>query len=64
MNHKLVSSPTRAFRYVLTFKFLPREAYQEDFGVKPKQIVKYMSKTFFSNMFKAITKAAKSKNTM
>lgn len=64
VNHRLVLLPSRVYQYVLTFKFLPKEAYEEDFCVKPKQILKYMSETFFKNMFRAIGQSVKAKNTM
>ena len=48
----------------LRFNFLPKECYKDDFGVKPKQIIKYMEKKFFKLMFRDILKAAHKKNTM
>uniref|UniRef100_T1PI48 DNA-directed RNA polymerase n=1 Tax=Musca domestica TaxID=7370 RepID=T1PI48_MUSDO len=58
---QLVHRPQRAQKYELTFQFLPREAYSEDFCVKPKQIIKYLSKKYFSLLFRAIIKSNSTK---
>ena len=56
--------PMRQCVIKLRFNFLPKECYKDDFGVKPKQIIKYMEKKFFKLMFRDILKAAHKKNTM
>jgi DNA-directed RNA polymerase I subunit RPA1 len=53
--------PKRARVFELTFNFLPYESYKSEFGIKPKKIMKYMHETFFSIMFRHITKAAAAK---
>ncbi|XP_075169735.1 RNA polymerase I subunit RpI1 [Haematobia irritans] len=58
---QLVHKPTRAQKYELTFQFLPREAYSDDFCVKPKQIIKFLSKKFFSLLFRSIIRSNTSK---
>ncbi|XP_055901789.1 DNA-directed RNA polymerase I subunit RPA1 [Eupeodes corollae] len=60
----LVLFPERAYRYKITFQFLPREAYQDDFIVKPKKILKYMTETFFKQFFRSILKSSKKKETV
>ncbi|KNC24906.1 DNA-directed RNA polymerase I subunit RPA1 [Lucilia cuprina] len=59
---QLVQQPTRSQKYELTFQFLPREVYSDDFCVKPKQILKFMSNMFFKALFRAIIKSNKSKS--
>lgn len=61
---KFVYFPQRGREYVLRFKFLPRDGYKNEFCVKPKQIIKHMSKKFFKQMFRMIIQAAKEKNTI
>ncbi|XP_013113377.2 DNA-directed RNA polymerase I subunit RPA1 [Stomoxys calcitrans] len=58
---QLVHTPTRVQRYELTFQFLPRQAYAEDFSVKPKQIIQFLSNKFFSVLFRSIIKSSTSK---
>ncbi|XP_067615853.1 DNA-directed RNA polymerase I subunit RPA1 isoform X2 [Eurosta solidaginis] len=59
---KLVLKPDRSYQYMLHFNFLPREAYQGDFCVRPKKILKYMSESFFKLLFRAIVMSSKSKS--
>uniref|UniRef100_A0A1B0DCX1 DNA-directed RNA polymerase subunit n=1 Tax=Phlebotomus papatasi TaxID=29031 RepID=A0A1B0DCX1_PHLPP len=61
---RLVLRPQRVWEYKLLFRFLPRDAYKEDYCVKPKQILKYMSQVFFKLMFRGIMKLAKEKNSV
>ncbi|XP_017486749.1 PREDICTED: DNA-directed RNA polymerase I subunit RPA1 [Rhagoletis zephyria] len=58
---KLVLKPERAYQYKLKFQFLPREAYQDDFCVRPKKVLKYMSEVFFKLLFRAVIKSSKGK---
>lgn len=60
----LVLRPNRETVYTLRFNFLPRDCYKEDFGVKPKRILKYMESTFFEQMFRAIIQSAKTKSSV
>ncbi|CAO1406865.1 unnamed protein product [Diamesa tonsa] len=55
---KLELNP-RARYYEFTFKFLPQDAYKQNFLVKPKRIIKYMHETFMSRMFKYIDRATR-----
>lgn len=48
-------------KYCVRFNFLPREAYQNEFSVTPKSILRHMRENFFKFMFKAIAKAANEK---
>lgn len=59
---ELVIRPTPVRKYKLRFKFLPRDAYKNEFCVKPKQILKHMSKSFFKSMFKGISKLMSEKS--
>ncbi|XP_030388512.1 DNA-directed RNA polymerase I subunit RPA1 isoform X2 [Scaptodrosophila lebanonensis] len=59
----LTLEPERAYVYDLHFQFLPREAYKEDFGVRPKRIIKYMHETFFKQLIRAILKVSNVKKT-
>ncbi|XP_059608966.1 DNA-directed RNA polymerase I subunit RPA1 [Phlebotomus argentipes] len=61
---RLVLRPQRVWEYRLMFRFLPREAYKNDYCVKPKQILKYMSKSFFKLMFRGIVKLSQMKNSV
>ncbi|CAD6991779.1 unnamed protein product [Ceratitis capitata] len=61
---KLVLRPERAYQYKLRFQFLPREAYQDDFCVRPKKVLKYMSQVFFKILFRAVIKSSKSRATL
>uniref|UniRef100_W8CAD6 DNA-directed RNA polymerase n=1 Tax=Ceratitis capitata TaxID=7213 RepID=W8CAD6_CERCA len=61
---KLVLRPERAYQYKLRFQFLPREAYQDDFCVRPKKVLKYMSQVFFKLLFRAVIKSSKSRATL
>ncbi|XP_037942906.1 DNA-directed RNA polymerase I subunit RPA1 [Teleopsis dalmanni] len=56
---KLILKPERAYQYCIKFQFLPREAYQNDFSMRPKRIIKFMSEIFFKQLFRAIMKASK-----
>lgn len=60
----IVLEPERKSMHTFYFKFLPRENYKDNFGVKPKQILKYMQKSFIKLMLRAIRKSAAAKNTM
>ncbi|XP_053969844.1 DNA-directed RNA polymerase I subunit RPA1 [Anastrepha ludens] len=61
---KLVLKPERAHQYILRFQFLPREAYQDDFCVRPKKVLKYMSEVFFKVLFRAAIRSSKSKKSI
>ncbi|XP_055854133.1 DNA-directed RNA polymerase I subunit RPA1 [Episyrphus balteatus] len=60
----LTLTPERANRYSIHFQFLPREAYQEDFIVKPKRILKHMTENFFKQLFRSIIKSGKDKSSV
>lgn len=47
----------------MRFQFLPRAVYKEDYGVRPKQIIKYMHQTFFKQLIRAILKVSNAKKT-
>lgn len=53
---EVVLRPSAVRKYKLRFQFLPRDAYKNDYCVKPKQILKHMSQNFFKLMFKGILK--------
>lgn len=57
----IVLKPNRARNYCVRFNFLPREAYEQDFAITPKRILRHMRESFFKLMFKAMTKAANEK---
>lgn len=57
----IVLRPNRARNYVVRFNFLPRDAYEQDFAVTPKRILRHMRDGYFKAMFKAIAKAANEK---
>lgn len=57
----LLVSPSRARSYALRFNFLPRDAYKDEFCVKPNQVIKHMGKSFFKSMFKSILRSAREK---
>ncbi|KAH8327289.1 hypothetical protein KR074_009351 [Drosophila pseudoananassae] len=59
----LALEPERAYEYEMRFQFLPREVYKEDFGVRPKQIIKYMHQTFIKQLIRSILKVSKAKRT-
>lgn len=46
--------------YTMRFHFLPHSCYKSQYCVKPKRILKHMSKKFFGEMFGAIRKLANS----
>lgn len=45
--------------YTLKFQFLPYSAYKAETIIKPHDILQYLEKSFISNLFNAIRKAAK-----
>lgn len=57
----LVLRPERARNYCVRFNFLQRDAYEQDFAVTPRKILRHMRESFFKLMFKAIAKAAQEK---
>lgn len=57
----IVLKPNRAKHYCVRFNFLPRDAYDQDFAVTPRKILRHMRESFFKLMFKAISKAAHEK---
>lgn len=57
----LVLRPNRFRHYCVRFSFLQPDAYEQDFAVRPKKILRHMRETFFKLMFKAIAKAAQEK---
>lgn len=58
---EVVLRPSAVRKYKLRFQFLPRDAYKNDLSVKPKQILKHMSQSFFKLMFKGILKLVSEK---
>jgi len=48
----------RAYEYEMRFQFLPREVYKEDYGVRPKQIIKYMHQTFIKQLIRSILRVS------
>ncbi|KAH8348172.1 hypothetical protein KR084_004956 [Drosophila pseudotakahashii] len=54
----LTLEPERAYEYEMRFQFLPREVYKEDYGVRPKHIIKYMHQTFIKQLIRAILKVS------
>jgi DNA-directed RNA polymerase I subunit RPA1 len=61
---RLVLKPNRGTEYIIRFQFLPKEAYEHDFRVESKEILKYMSQSFFRFMFRMIQSKSKDKNVM
>ncbi|XP_055383331.1 DNA-directed RNA polymerase I subunit RPA1, partial [Condylostylus longicornis] len=59
---RLILRPVRVYEYKLKFSFLPKEAYEDEFCVKPKQILKFMDEHFFKMMFKLIKRNRYSKD--
>lgn len=59
---EVILRPSAVRKFKLRFQFLPREAYKDDFCVKPKQILKHMSQSFFKAMFKGIFKLVSEKS--
>lgn len=57
----IVLKPNRVRQCCVRFNFLPRDAYENDFAVTPKRILRHMRESFFKLMFKAIAKAASEK---
>lgn len=51
--------PSRTRNYELTFNFLPRSAYNKQFMVKPRKIVKFTHEVFLLRLFKLIERASK-----
>lgn len=51
--------PERLQMYTLRFHFLPYEAYETEFCVKPKFVIKHMTRKFFKQMFGAVKKVSK-----
>lgn len=64
MKTSIVLRPKREKVYKLRFNFLPRECYKDDFGVRPKQVIKHMSGAFFKLMFRALIRSAQAKYTV
>lgn len=64
VNSRLVLRPSRGMQHTVRFTFLPQDAYAHDYRVEPKQILKYMSGSFFKYMFRIISRSAKSKNVL
>ncbi|KAI4454954.1 dna-directed rna polymerase [Holotrichia oblita] len=60
----LDTSPVRQQRYTLRFHFLPHHLYKDDYAVKPKYILKHMTKKYFSQMFYAIKRLAKANSSL
>ncbi|KAH8305928.1 hypothetical protein KR018_004137 [Drosophila ironensis] len=59
----LALEPERAYQYEMRFQFLPRAVYKEDYGVRPKQIIKYMHQTFVKQLIRSILKISSAKKT-
>lgn len=53
---RLEIAPHRQQRYTLRFHFLPHKCYKSEYIVKPKRILKHMTKRFFADMFNFIKK--------
>lgn len=56
---EIVTEPNRQLKTTLKFWFLPKSQYKTQYAVKPKQIINHMSRKFFSEMFAAVRKQAK-----
>lgn len=56
---RLQTQPVRQHLYTVKFHFLPYKLYKEEFNVKPKLILKHMTKRFFSQMFSSIKRITK-----
>ncbi|ALC41779.1 RpI1 [Drosophila busckii] len=61
INSCLSLEPERCYVYELHFKFLPRDVYKEDYGVRPKRIIKYMHQTYFRQLIRAILRVSNAK---
>lgn len=57
----IILKPNRVKNYCVRFNFLPRDAYEIDFAITPRRILRHMRESFFKLMFKAISKAAHEK---
>lgn len=64
VSSRLVMSPRRQQYYTMRFHFLPHECYKSQYRVKPKRILKHMSKKFFGDMFSAIKKLSNPQSRM
>lgn len=64
VNTSIELRPTRQKLYKLRFNFLPRDSYRDDFGVRPKQVIRHMSSGFFKLMFRAIIRSVQTKNSV
>lgn len=53
-----INNTKREQFYTMRFHFLPHNCYKSQYCVKPKRILKHMSKKFFGEMFGAIRKLA------
>ncbi|KAJ8970269.1 hypothetical protein NQ317_017164 [Molorchus minor] len=61
---ELQLQPVRQHKYTLRFEFLPEKCYRKDYHVKPREIVQYMKRKFFGEMFQAILRFAKVKTNL
>ncbi|KRT85877.1 hypothetical protein AMK59_24, partial [Oryctes borbonicus] len=57
-------SPVRQQKYILRFQFLPHHFYKVDYAVKPKYILKHMTKKYFNQMFAVIKRLAKANSSL
>lgn len=57
----IILKPNRVKSCCVRFNFLPRDAYEQDFAITPRRILRHMRQSFFKLMFKAISKAAAEK---
>lgn len=57
----IILKPNRVKNCCVRFNFLPRDAYEQDFAITPRRILRHMRESFFKLMFKAISKAAAEK---
>lgn len=55
----LVLNPVRQQVYTIKFQFLPHKVFKSEYCVKPKFILKHMTKKFFGQMFREIKRQAK-----
>ncbi|XP_058053507.1 DNA-directed RNA polymerase I subunit RPA1 [Anopheles bellator] len=61
---RLVLHPSRGMQHVIRFNFLPPDAYAHDYRVTPQEILRHMSRHFFTLMFKEIRKVESTKNVL
>ncbi|GJQ80589.1 putative DNA-dependent RNA polymerase [Trypoxylus dichotomus] len=60
----LDTSPIRQHKFILRFQFLPHRLYKAEYTVKPKYILKHMTKKYFNQMFAVIKRVAKANSSL